>query len=222
MSSTSCEGPPGPTKAKVEAASALSMTDLDPLPPPLARPKRADAQRNRDKLLAAATETFASEGAAASLEAIARRAGVGIGTLYRHFPTRQALLEAVYVDEMEAVCRSAQDLAALEPWEALSSWLRRFVGYAATKRALAQELFHYIDADSEVFKASGAAITAAGEPLLKRAQAAGVARPDAEFGDVARMVGGIAQIHTADAAQIDRILGMALDGLRYRPPGAGA
>src|SRR4051812_23807201 len=93
------------------------------------KPKRADARRNHEKLIAAGREAFTEEGSAASLEDIARRAGVGIGTLYRHFPTRQALLEAVYLDEVEALCTSAEELAELPPWDALANWMRRFVGY---------------------------------------------------------------------------------------------
>src|SRR3954468_22848733 len=93
------------------------------------RPKRAAARRNFDKLLAAAAAAFAQDGADASLEDIARRAEVGIGTLYRNFPTREALLEAVYVDEVQEMSRSAADLADLEPWEALTTWLRRFVRF---------------------------------------------------------------------------------------------
>ena len=107
---------------------------------PHARPKRADAQRNREKVLIAAREAFAERGVSTSLEEIARRAGVGIGTLYRHFPTRQALLEAVYVDEVQDLCRSAADFEDLAPWNALVAWLHRFVGYLATKQALAGEL----------------------------------------------------------------------------------
>jgi AcrR family transcriptional regulator len=182
------------------------------------RPKRADALRNYEKLVAAARDAFAADGSDASLEDIARRAGVGIGTLYRHFPSRQHLLEAAYVDEVEAICRSVDEYAELDPWEALSGWLHRFVGFAATKRALAEQLFEYIDRDSEVFRACGDAISAAGEPLLRRAQEAGVVRPDAKFVDVARMVGGIAVIKTTDDEQVGRILDVALDGLRYRPP----
>jgi AcrR family transcriptional regulator len=181
------------------------------------RPKRADARRNYEALVAAAREAFAEDGTKASLEDIARRAHLGIGTLYRHFPTRQHLLEAVYVDEVEAMCRSAADLAALPPWDALAEWLRRFVRFAATKRALAEELIAYIDHDAEVFRSCGAAISTAGEPLLARAQEAGVVRADATFTDVARMAGGIAVIRTADPEQIERILDLALDGLRYRP-----
>jgi AcrR family transcriptional regulator len=182
------------------------------------RPKRADALRNYEKLVAAARDAFAADDSAASLEDIARRAGVGIGTLYRHFPSRQHLLEAVYVDEVEAICRSAEEYSDLEPWDALSQWLHRFVGFAATKRALAEQLFEYIDRDSEVFRACGDAINAAGAPLLERAQDAGVVRSDTSFIDVARMVGGISVIKTVDDGQIQRILEVALDGLRYRPP----
>src|SRR6476469_4202909 len=99
------------------------------------RPKRADALRNYEKLVAAAREAFTEADRSASLEDIARRAGVGIGTLYRNFPTRADLVEAVYVDEVEALARSAEELAPLEPWEALTAWLGGFVGYVATKQA---------------------------------------------------------------------------------------
>jgi AcrR family transcriptional regulator len=184
---------------------------------PQPRPKRADARRNYEKLVAAAREAFAEDGTSASLEDIARRAGVGIGTLYRHFPTRQALLEAVYVDEVEAISRSAEELADLPPWDALVAWLHQFVSFAATKRVLAEELLAYIDRDAEVFLTCGDAIYAAGTPLLERAQEAGVVRPDTSFTDVAKLVGGIAVIRTTDSEQIERILDVALDGLRYRP-----
>jgi AcrR family transcriptional regulator len=184
---------------------------------PAERPQRADARRNRDRLIIAAREVFAEHGTSASLDDIARRAEVGIGTLYRHFPTRHALLEAVYVDEFEAMAGAAEALAELEPWDALATWLRQFVRYAATKRALAEEMLAYIEMDAEVFKRSRAAINAAGEPLVARAQQAGVVRPDTDFNDICRMVGGIAAIRAADPEQIDRILELALDGLRYQP-----
>jgi AcrR family transcriptional regulator len=180
-------------------------------------PKRADARRNYDKLVAAARGAFTADGTSASLEEVARRAEVGIGTLYRHFPTRQHLLEAVYVDEVEAMSRQAQDLAELPPWEALSEWLHRFVGFAATKRALAEELLAYTDKDAVVFRSCRTAVTDAGEGLLRRAQEAGVARPDASFSDVGRMISGIAAIRNAEPGEIERILELALDGLRYRP-----
>ena len=183
----------------------------------LTRPKRADARRNYEKILAAAREAFAEGGESTALEEIARRAGVGIGTLYRHFPSRQALLEALYVDEVEEVCRSAAQLEDAEPWEALSSWVDRLIGYIATKQALAAELLAYVDRDAEVFKTSRAALWGAGEPLLERAQEAGVVRPDVEIGELIQMVIGIAKIPTADPQQTARMVRIALDGLRYRP-----
>src|ERR671919_2041623 len=111
------------------------------------RPKRADARRNYDKLIGAARDVFAEHGTSASLEEIARRAGVGIGTLYRHFPSRQDLLEAVYVEEVEEVCKSDGELGDLPPWEAISAWLHRLVSYVGRKQALAQELWNYLDRD---------------------------------------------------------------------------
>jgi len=194
------------------------MTTIETSPEALiARPRRADARRNYAKVLAAAREAFAEGGEDTSLEEIARRAGVGIGTLYRHFPTRQALLEALYVDEVEEVCRSAEGLEGAEPWEALNSWFERLIGYVATKRALAHELLNYLDRDAELFRVCRASLFAAGEPLLRRAQEAGAVRADAEFPEVMQMVIGIAKIPASDPAQIDHMLRIALDGLRYRP-----
>ena len=182
----------------------------------ITRPKRADARRNYEKVLAAAREAFAEGGESTALEEIARRAGVGIGTLYRHFPNRQALLEALYVDEVEEVCRSAAELEDAEPWEALTSWVERLIGYIATKQALAAELLAYVDRDAEVFKTSRSALWGAGEPLLTRAQEVGVVRPDIEIGEMIQMVIGIAKIPTADPQQTARMVRIALDGLRYR------
>jgi AcrR family transcriptional regulator len=179
------------------------------------RPKRADARRNYDKVLAAARDAFAEGGTSASLEEIARGAEVGIGTLYRHFPSRQALLEAVYVDEVEDLARSAADLNDLPPWDALVGWLHRFVRYLATKQALAAELLDYVDRDAPLFQSCRTAMFAAGEPLLGRAQEAQVVRPDIDLAAIIQMVGGIAKIQ-ASGAQIDHILDVALDGLRYR------
>jgi AcrR family transcriptional regulator len=192
----------------------MSATDINQ--PTLARqPKRADARRNYEKLVAAAREAFTERDRSASLEDIARRAGVGIGTLYRHFPTRTDLIEAVYVEEVEALCRSADDLRDGPPWDALVGWLHRFIGYVATKHALAEELFAVADRDSEIFKTCRVAFYGAGEPLLRRAQEAGDVRPDVSIDDVVKMVGGIAKIQGADPATVERILSVALDGLRY-------
>ena len=182
-----------------------------------ARPKRADARRNYDKVLAAARDAFAESGASTSLEEIARRAEVGIGTLYRHFPSRQALLEAVYVDEVEELCRSASDFAELPPWEAFVGWMHRFVAYMVTKQALAQDLLAYMDRDADLFRSSRAALYAAGGPILDRAQASGAVRTDTDLAEVIQIVGAIAKIPATDPAQIEHILEVALDGFRYRP-----
>ena len=182
----------------------------------LLRPMRADARRNHDNLVAAARAAFTAGGTSAPLEDIAERAGVGIGTLYRHFPTRQALLEAVYVDEVEAMARAATDLAVLPPWDALSQWLHQYVGFAATKRALNEALVE-ADPDSDVLLSCRTFITDAGTALVERAQRAGVVRPDTNFMDVVRMVSGIAMVPAADPEQTKRLLELALDGLRYQP-----
>jgi AcrR family transcriptional regulator len=183
----------------------------------LERPKRADARRNYEKVLAAAREAFAEGGESTSLEEIARRAGVGIGTLYRHFPNRQALLEALYVDEVEEVSRIAAELEDAEPWEALTGWFQGFNGYLATKRALAGELLNYLEPDASLFQVCRQSLFSAGEPLLKRAQEAGVVRPDVTIAEVIQMVIGIAKIPASDPAQTEHILRVALDGLRYQP-----
>jgi AcrR family transcriptional regulator len=194
------------------------MTTPQTAPAPLSkRPKRADALRNYEKLVAAAREAFTEADRSASLEDIARRAGVGIGTLYRNFPTRADLVEAIYVDEVEALARSADTSAELDPWEALTTWLQRFVGYVATKQALSDELFAIAERDASVFAGCRALLHSAGEPLLRRAQDAGIVRPDVAIDEVVRMVAGIAKIPTDDPAEIQRVLSVALDGLRYRP-----
>jgi AcrR family transcriptional regulator len=183
------------------------------------RPKRADARRNYEKVLAAARQAFAEGGESTALEEIARRAGVGIGTLYRHFPNRQALLEALYVDEVEEMCRSAAALDDSDPWEALNGWFERFIAYIGTKRALAAELQNYLDEDAPLFQTCRSSLFAAGEPLLKRAQEAGVVRRDVSIGEVIQMVVGIAKMPAKDPAQNQHVLRIALDGLRYRPDG---
>jgi AcrR family transcriptional regulator len=180
------------------------------------RPTRADAARNYDKLIAAAREAFTTEGQDASLEGIARRAGLGIGTLYRNFPNRQALLEAVYVEEVTGICRAVEDFEGLSPWEALTGWLRRFAGYVTTKKALAAELMAYLAEDSEVFQQCREEIKSAGTPLLEAAQRSGDVRTDVDFFDVVRMTGGIATMHNPEPGQVDRMLNVAFDGLRAR------
>lgn len=179
------------------------------------RPMRADARRNYEKLVAAARAVFTEQGASASLEAVAERAEVGIGTLYRRFPTRQVLLEAVYADEVDAMARAARDLAHLPPWDALSEWFHQYVGFAATKRALMDALLEAAP-DSDVLIACRTALAQAGDDLVERGQEAGVIRRDVTFMDVGRMVSQIAVAPNTDPEQKERMLGIVLDGLRPR------
>ncbi|MFJ6907125.1 TetR/AcrR family transcriptional regulator [Streptomyces griseoluteus] len=177
------------------------------------RPRRADAARNFDALLMTAREAFAEHGAEASLEDIARRAGVGIGTLYRNFPTRRHLFEAVYANEVDDLGRVAAEVAGEPPWQALNAWLRRFVDYAMTKRAIREALE---GEQSDVFLACRHSLYDAGTPLLHRAQQAGEVRTDMSIDDLLRMVSGITSIAFPDESQRDRVLGIALDGIRIR------
>jgi AcrR family transcriptional regulator len=182
------------------------------------RPQRADARRNFDALLAAARDAFAANGADTSLEEIAKRAGVGIGTLYRNFPSRQDLIEAVYVEEVTQLAEAATAVADLPPWEALRAWLERFVAYVATKRAI----IDLLNRDSEMFGSCRAVMYSAGQPLFTRAQQAGSVRPDAAFDDVLRLVSGLTSAAFVDDAQRARVLAFALDGIRRRPTDSGA
>lgn len=200
-------GPQGAAEAPVTERAELGYVG--------ARPMRADAKRNYDKLLAAAREAFNECGASASLEEIARRAGVGIGTLYRHFPTRQALLEAVYIGEVQELCGATRELLELPPWESFVALTRRLVSYLATKKALAYELLNYVDREAAFFKTCRADLFVAGEPVLRRAQDAKAVRADTDFAEIVQLVGGIAKIE-ASREQREHILEIALDGLRYR------
>ncbi|MFD8593402.1 TetR/AcrR family transcriptional regulator [Kitasatospora sp. NPDC059646] len=178
------------------------------------RPRRADAARNFDALLTAAREAFAEHGAEASLEDIARRAGVGIGTLYRNFPTRRHLFEAVYANEVQDLGRVAEGLAGEPPWNALTAWLDRFVDYAMTKRAIREALQ---GEESDVFLACRQSMYDAGTPLLLHAQRSGDVRADMDMDDLLRLVSGIASVAFADDAQRAKVLAIALDGIRPRP-----
>jgi AcrR family transcriptional regulator len=190
------------------------------------RPMRADAQRNYERLLSAAAAAFTEHGADdVSLEEIARRAGVGIGTLYRHFPTRQALLEAVYREQVEAVRAAAEEqLQSDAPAEALAAWLRVLVDFSSTKHSLTTALLATMDKDSELLSSCSAVIRGAAEALLARAQEAGAVRADVDAKDLIRLVHAVnlaAQYGPADPGQRDRMLGFILDGLRPQPVAAG-
>ena len=176
------------------------------------RPTRADARRNFDALVEAGREAFAEHGVDASLEDIARRAGVGIGTLYRNFPTRDALVEAVYLDEVAGVASFAEELGDAPPFDALAAWLRRFADYASRKRVLLDGL----NRDSELLQTCRSVMYESGEPLLRRAQAAGAVRDDISIDDAVRLVAGVAGVAFPGPDQRDRVIDMALDGLRTR------
>jgi AcrR family transcriptional regulator len=194
-----------------------------PAPATAARPRRADAQRNVERLIAAAREAFAANGPTASLDDIARAAGVGAGTLYRHFPTRLALFEAVYRDSVERLCVEGRRLAETEPpADALIAWLNGFVTVVSQKRGLAAALTEEGQA-SELFAVCHAMINTAGTDLLARAKAAGAVRDDVALADLLRMAKAFAQVAEGSpegSALAERLLGLSMDGLRPRRPGA--
>lgn len=203
-------------------------TSKGPVPAPAAaaRSKRADAQRNYERLVSAAVAVFTERGADdASLEEIARRAGVGIGTLYRHFPTRAALLEAVYRDQVEALRARADELVTADaPGDALAAWLRALAAFSATKHSLTSSLLATLGKDSDLMSACSKVICDAAEVLLDRAKQAGVVRDDANARDVIRLVHAVnlaTQRAPADPGQADRLLRLILDGLRPRPRDGG-
>ncbi|GAB2601102.1 TetR/AcrR family transcriptional regulator [Kribbella endophytica] len=173
--------------------------------------KRADAQRNRDKILAAARAAF-SEGGDASMAAVSRRAGVGMATLYRNFPGRRELLEAVYADEVAALCSAAEAAAGETPGAALRTWLLHFAAFITAKRDVATELLTQLGTDESVFGEGRAAGLAAGRLLLEAAQKSGEVRDDLTLEQIFDMVVALATIH-APADYVDPILQTALDGL---------
>jgi AcrR family transcriptional regulator len=190
------------------------MTTLSTPSPPGA-PKRADARRNRERLLAAATSAFAEQGADAPLEDIARQAGVGIGTLYRHFPTRLALQEGVFRNQVETVCARGRELAeAPSPGEAFAAWLRVLAGFLATKRGLSHALISTLGKDSEVISSCGQAMRTTVEQLLNRAQQARAVREDLTAMEVMRLMHGIGVAVEHTPGEADRMISLILDGMR--------
>lgn len=183
-----------------------------------ARPLRADAQRNRDKLLTAATEAFAAEGEDVALETIAARAGVGIGTLYRHFPNRDALIVAAYEHEVDALCAAAADLIRAQPADAaLRAWAERFAAYMATKRGMGNALRSAVASDSPLFAATRERILDALRLLLDAGAASGTLRADVDPKDVLRVINGIWYLPSGPEWRDDvgRMLDLVIDGLRY-------
>ncbi|MFD0148525.1 helix-turn-helix domain-containing protein [Streptomyces sp. NPDC055721] len=207
---------------------------------PPRRPMRADARRNLDKIVAAAGAVIAERGAEASLEEVARRAGVGSATLHRHFPSRQALLEAVFKDRVETLCAKADDLLAepnpnpdadpdpdrdpdrdpgqgRDPGQDLATWLHAVAAHAVANRGLGASLMR--DADPALGETCHDMITTAGDALLARARAAGAVRPEVTVTRLLKLVGAIALATEQEAdgpAEAGLLLGIALDGVRTR------
>ena len=183
------------------------------------RKPRADSLRNRDLLLAAAKAAFTEVGGEAPLEDVARRAGVGIGTLYRHFPTRDALVAAVYAHEVEQLTASAEALLSQRSaGEALAAWLDQLIDYMATKRVVAPLLRADPCEGERLYASSGAGILATFRRLTDAASAAGDIRPDIGFEDVMRMMSGISQGYEQPGWEHSarRLLDVMMTGLRAK------
>ncbi|MFI0242923.1 TetR/AcrR family transcriptional regulator [Streptomyces sp. NPDC016845] len=185
------------------------------------RPLRADAQRNREKILAAAVHVFTEEGLDAHFERIAREAGVGTGTLYRNFPTREALIEAAYRNEVARLCDAVPGLlAAMSPPEALRAWTRRFIDYATAKLGMADALRAVVNLGTNPHAESHEMIQTALSSLMDANSAAGTIRPDISPTDMFAALAGIAltSAKPEQREQAERLLDLILDGLKPAPP----
>lgn len=185
---------------------------------PTVKRLRADARRNHDKLVETAAAAFAKHGVDASLEDIARRAGVGIGTLYRHFPTREHLVEVVYRREVEALCAAAEELASKNaPDVALEQWMQRFVDYIATKRGLATSLRILLSTNSTLFSDTSGKVSLALRRLVEAAVADGSIRSDIDSTDVIHALSGIYSAPDTEdwRDRSRRLVSLLMDGLRW-------
>lgn len=211
------------TKRRSSALTESESRDPGRGPAPQ-RPVRADARRNRDKLLAAAREAFAATPDAVPLDAIARAAGVGIGTLYRHFPTREALVEALYAAELDEVVASAHVLLEqLEPQAALRAWMTRYADFFKIKRGMSETLRAGWASGSIATPATRERVTATIAEILRRGARTGSLRSDVDPDDVTMMLLGIFLSTTAiDAPErVAPLLDLLVDALRPAPgPGA--
>ena len=191
------------------------MTDVD------ARALRADASRNRDTLLAAATRAFATAEAEPSMRAIAREAGVGIATLYRHFPTREALVDAVYHDQVERLTVGARELLGqLPPAEAMRRWMDLFGDWLMTKHGMIDTLLAMIESGEIALAQTRAELLAVITTILEAGRVAGDLRADVTAEDIAASLIGIFTVVGKPELrpQADRLLNLLMDGLRPRPP----
>ncbi len=197
----------------------MSTAETDPMTDPMTRPMRADARRNYERLVAAARDTFVAEGVDTTLEAVARRADVGIGTLYRHFPTRFDLVAAVYMQDVNALEKTARESVDKPAWDALAGLMSQFVEFGVTKRVLLAELAdsaNSVSRDSTTLVHCRDVIREAAMLVLTRAQDEGLARRDIEAPDLMRLVGGLALTPNPDPGQLKLLLDVVLDGVRAR------
>jgi AcrR family transcriptional regulator len=179
--------------------------------------RRADAQRNRERILAAARTAFAEPGADVSMAEVARRAGVGMATLYRNCPGRRELLEALYADEVDALCAAVETVEGATPGARLEAWLRRFFAYFASKRNIASALLEHVGGDDPVFHRNRARVLAAAAPLLDAAQRAGEVRDDLTLEQILDLTIAVGKLH-GEAGYVEPILEAAFDGLRAPGP----
>jgi AcrR family transcriptional regulator len=188
---------------------------------PAPRKPRSDAQRNRERILEVAKQAFTRSGATASLDDIAKQAGVGAGTLYRHFPTRDALLEAVYRTEVEKLAAAEREFSArLPPVEALRSWMLLFVDYIATKHIIAPALNTLVGGPSKLYEGSRDQVSGAIEALVKRAIKSGDIRKDLEPFDLLRALIGVSNVATSPDWQQSarRLVDILISGSRPSRP----
>jgi len=186
---------------------------------PAGRQVRADAARNRERLLDAAAAAFTERGAEVPLEDIARSAGLGIGTLYRHFPTREALVEAVYRNEVSLLCTRADELLAEKPPDqALAAWMHLFVQHVATKRGMLSVLKPLMASSSTLSADTKGRVADTASRLLAAGVAAGTVRDDIEGADLVRAVGGIClSTEQEPGPSSERLVRVLVDGLRSGP-----
>jgi AcrR family transcriptional regulator len=178
------------------------------------RAMRADACRNRARLIEAARGVFAERGSATTVEEVAKAADVGVGTFYRHFPRRIDLVEAVYLEDVDGLVAEAAELSTADPWDGLVAWLEGFVRYAHAKRTFLTELHEAFEKSPDLALQSREKVAAAAGTVLRRAQAAGAARPDLDQDDLMQLVGGMCMARSGTLEQNQRLLTLVLDGIR--------
>lgn len=208
------------TTVSRDQRTATATVDANPVATEAKKPLRADAARNRAKLLTAAAEAFAQQGVEVSLEDVAAAAGVGIGTLYRNFPTREDLVLAVYADQVSALEQRSQELPEqLAPAEALHEWMRGFVDFYAVKRGMVNLLRSMQSTNQAPFEGTREKLLASADRVLQPAIEAGVVRPDVSASEITRALGGICLATAPDADNTALpLVDLIFDGLRYGCP----